>query len=52
MSGVKRVTVDFGAEICSPLSAAHPETCSEWEARALAAVGTRGLEKELVKSSA
>ena len=37
---VKRVTVDLGAEITSPFSAAHSETFSEWDARALAAVGT------------
>jgi len=50
--GVKSVTVDLGAEIASPLSAAHPATRSEWAARALAAVGTWELEKESLKSSA
>ena len=41
---MKRVTVDLGAEIASPLSAAHSATRSEWAERALAAVGTWGLE--------
>ena len=46
------MTVDLGEEMARPLSAAHSATSSEWEARALAAVGTCVLEKESVKSSA
>ena len=52
MSGVKRVTVDLGAEMTRPRSSAHSATRAAWAERALDAVGMLGLEKESEKSSA
>ena len=43
--------VDLGAEMTRPRSSNHSETRSAWAERALEAEGTRGLEKESVKSS-
>ena len=41
---VKRVTVDFGAEIARPRSSAQAATLSAWGVRALTVVGMSGEE--------
>ena len=52
LSEVKRVTVDFCAEICSSLSAAQVATSCAWRTNTAVASPTSGCEAEAVKSSA